>query len=31
MMMPGTIMYVYFGAGLRSLADVDARQTEQEQ
>ncbi len=27
-MMPGTIMYVYFGAGLRSLADVAAGQVE---
>ncbi len=27
-MMPGTIMYVYFGAGLRSLADVAAGQIE---
>ena len=28
-MMPGTIMYVYFGAGLRSLADVAAGNVEQ--
>ncbi len=27
-MMPGTIMYVYFGAGLRSLADVAAGNVE---
>lgn len=27
-MMPGTVMYVYFGAGLRSLADVAAGQVE---
>ena len=27
-MIPGTIMYVYFGAGLRSLADVAAGQVE---
>lgn len=27
-MLPGTIMYVYFGAGLRSLADVAAGQVE---
>jgi uncharacterized membrane protein YdjX (TVP38/TMEM64 family) len=27
-MMPGTIMYVYFGAGLRSLADVASGQVE---
>jgi uncharacterized membrane protein YdjX (TVP38/TMEM64 family) len=27
-MMPGTVMYVYFGAGLRSLAEVAAGQVE---
>jgi uncharacterized membrane protein YdjX (TVP38/TMEM64 family) len=27
-MLPGTVMYVYFGAGLRSLADVAAGQVE---
>jgi uncharacterized membrane protein YdjX (TVP38/TMEM64 family) len=27
-MMPGTVMYVYFGAGLRSLTDVAAGQVE---
>jgi len=27
-MLPGTVMYVYFGAGLRSLADVTAGQVE---
>jgi len=27
-MIPGTVMYVYFGAGLRSLADVAAGQVE---
>lgn len=27
-MMPGTVMYVYFGAGLRSLADVASGQVE---
>ncbi|MHC4203557.1 MAG: TVP38/TMEM64 family protein [Planctomycetota bacterium] len=27
-MMPGTVMYVYFGAGLRSLADVTAGNVE---